>query len=68
MKNDVQSYGGGSLVLNTFANKPCFLPIYNHTGERAIAYIGIEQKQRIILRLYQSVESSFISRFIVYYR
>lgn len=65
-KNSIQSYGGGSVVLNKLHAKPCYFPTYDVEEMVGIAYVYIsDYDKKIVLRRHSGTK---IFRFIIYYR
>ena len=68
-KNGTQSYGGGTVIINRFENKPCYLPVYEADGFKGVAYIWNDTgKNRIGIQCKQMEVSNTELWFRVWYR
>jgi len=64
--NEEQSYGGGTIILNSQVSKPCFMPVYLSDKLQSIVYMYYYHKDKRILVRRISGETAL--RFIVWYK
>ena len=65
-ENSHQSYGGGSIVLNTLASKPCFMPVYLFEKLESIVYMHCDYYSKKIVLKQQTGTTDL--KFILWYR